>query len=308
LTRSRGPATIARVQASSISRRTFLAALAIACAACPAPRAEPGRDRPLVVVFGPQHAPRNSEALRARLARASGLELEFRTAASSSAAIDLVQAGRADAGLLPLFDYLFCADVFGVEPLAQVLRDGGRTTHTGELVVLAGSELRGVSDLRGRRVGYVDRFSVTGFILPAAQIREAGVAVESVWLGSHAAVLAAVRDDRVAAGATYSGHAATDPRLRVLASTGTIANEPVFVQASMPADVRQALRNALLAERGPSVLGGLAGATGFRAPPAGTYEAALATVTSAGRRVEDLVPAGWQRANEHRRPLWSYAP
>jgi len=24
--------------------------------------------------------------------------------------------------------------------------------------------------------------------------------------------------------------------------------------------------------------------------------------------VENMVPGGWARANEHRRPLWSYAP
>lgn len=261
-----------------------------------------------MIVFGPQHAPSNPEALRARLARVSRLQLELRTAESSNAAIDLVQSGRADAGLLSLFDFLFCAEVFGVEPLAQTLRAGGRSTQAGELVVLAGSAVQDVRELRGRRVGYVDRFSVTGFILPAAQVRAAGVSVEPVWLGSHEAVVAAVRDGRVAAGATYSGHVASDARLRVLASTGAIANEPLFVQPGVPADVRQALRAALFADRASNELAGLAGTTGFRAPARGTYQAALATVRAAGRSVEDMVPTGWQRANEHRRPLWSYAP
>ncbi|MEI8256391.1 MAG: hypothetical protein WCJ30_12025, partial [Deltaproteobacteria bacterium] len=86
------------------------------------------------------------------------------------------------------------------------------------------------------------------------------------------------------------------------------ANEPVFVQSSMPADVREALRAALLAEHDPGALEGLAHASGFRAPPVGTYEAALATVRAVGERVEDMVPGGWARANDHRRPLWSYAP
>lgn len=293
---------------NAITRRTFIAALAAGCAACGTRPAQAGRDRPLVIVFGPQHAPHNPEALRARLARASHLRLELRTVASSNAAIDQLQAGRADAALLPLFDYLFCADVFDVEPLVQVLRGDARSTHAGELVVLADSPLRTVRELGGRRVGYVDRFSVTGFLLPAARIRGADVEVEPVWLGTHAAVVAAVRDGRVAAGATYSGHAATDARLRVLASTGTIANEPIFVQWSVPNDVRQALRDALLAENDSDALDGLADITGFRAPPAGTYEAALTTVAAAGQRVEDIVPAGWLRANEHRRPLWTYAP
>ncbi len=254
------------------------------------------------------YAPRDPGALRARWARASGLQIELRVAASSTAAIDLVQEGRVDAGLLPLFDFLYCAEVFSVEPLVQALRAGDRTTQAGEIIVPAESPLQDIQGLRGQRVAYVDRYSVTGFLLPAAQVREASVRVEPVWLGSHDAVLAAVSQGRVAAGATYSGRAATQPGLRVLASTGSIANEPLFVQSSVPSDVRQALRNALLAEHDASALDGLAGVTGFRLPPAGTYEAALATVRVAGRRVEDMVPGGWTRANDHRRPLWSYAP
>lgn len=289
-------------------RRAFLAALTAACAGACSRRARPGRDRPLAIVFGPLHAPRNPEALRARLEHGSGLKLALDAVESSNAAIDRVQAGRADAGLLPLFDYLYCAEVFGVEPLVQVLREGTRATQAGELVVREDSPLHAMADLRGRRVGYVDRYSVTGFLLPAAQVREAGVSVEPEWLDSHDAVLAAVRDGRVVAGATYAGHAAMQAGLRVLASTGTIANEPVFVQRAVPADVRQAFLEALVLEHDANALAGLADATGFRAVPDGAYASALATVQTAGRRVEDMVPAGWTRANDHRRPLWSYAP
>lgn len=259
-------------------------------------------------MFGPLHAPRNPEALRAHVAESSGLKLALAAAPSSSAAIDRIQAGQADAGLLPLFDYLYCAEVFGVQPLVQVLRAGERATQAGELVVREDSPLHAVGDLRGRRVGYVDRYSVTGFLLPAAQVREAGVPVEPDWLGTHEAVLAAVGDGRVAAGATYAGHAATQRGFRVLASTGTIANEPVFVQRTLPAEVRQALREALVLEHDATALAGVADATGFRSVTDGTYASALAAVNAAGQRVEDMVPGGWTRENDHRRPLWSYAP
>lgn len=308
LTASDRTATIRAVPSNQISRRTFGAVVMAVGASCRRGPDRPGRDRPLVVVLGSLYAPRAREMLRVHLARTSGLQIELRVAESSSRAIDMVQAGRADAGLLPLFDFLFCAEVFGVVPLVQVLRAGERATQAGEFVVRDDSPLRELQDLRGRRVGYVDRYSVTGFLLPAAHVREASVSVEPVWLGTHEAAIAAVRDGRVAAGATYSGHAASEMGLRVLASTGAIANEPVFVQASMPAEVREALRGALLAEHDPDLLAGLAGITHFRVPPTGTYAAALARVRVAGERVEDIVPGGWSRANDHRRPLWSYAP
>lgn len=297
--------TIRRVR-PLVSRRALLAGLAALAACRRAARA--GRERPLVFAFGPLHAPRDARALERRLASASKLDLELRVVASSNAAIDLVQLGRADAALLPLFDFLFCADLFGAQPLVQLVREGGRDTQASEIVVQDGAPARDLDALRGQRVGYVDRYSVTGFILPAARLREAGVEVTPVWLDTHDAVLAAVREGRVAAGATFLGHAKTEPGLRVLATTGSIANEPVFVQSALPEEARAALRDALIAERDATALAGVADAIGFRAPPPGTYDAALVTLKAAGQRVEDMVPGGWSRANDHRRPLWSYAP
>jgi ABC-type phosphate/phosphonate transport system substrate-binding protein len=290
-----------------MTRRGFIAAVAAACGACRTRQAQPGRDRPLVIVFGPLHAPRSAAALRTRWAQASRLELELRVE-SSETAINLIQAGRADGALLSLFDYLFCAKVFGVVPLAQVVRAGGRTVQAGEIIVGEGAPLRELRELRGQRVGFVDRTSVTGFLLPAAQLMEDGIAVEPTWLGSHEAVLAAVREGRVAAGATYAGHAGADDGVRVLASTRTIANEPLFARAEVHLEAREALRDALLGEHEPGALAGVADATGFQSPAQGTYEAALAMVRAAGQRVEDMVPGGWARANEHRRPLWSFGP
>jgi hypothetical protein len=58
-----------------------------------------------------------------------------------------VQSGRADAALLPLFDYFFCAGVFEVEPLVQVVRHG-EATQWSELRVPAQSALRDLAGLR----------------------------------------------------------------------------------------------------------------------------------------------------------------
>ena len=118
-------------------------------------------------------------------------------------------------------------------------------------------------------------------------------------------VLLAVKNGTAVAGATYAGHAATEPDLKVLASTGSVANEPFFVQSSLPDDARAALKRALLA---PAELDGVADATGFREIEGNAYTDALATVKAAGKQAEDLVPGGWVRANEARRPLWSYDP
>ncbi|MHB8877777.1 MAG: phosphate/phosphite/phosphonate ABC transporter substrate-binding protein [Myxococcaceae bacterium] len=286
-----------------------LAAALTLVSGCKKPDARPGIDRPLVLVFSPAHAPKNPEKLKAALERASGLRVELKAVATGEAAIDLVQAGKADSGLVPLFDYLFCADVFGVQPLVQVLRHGDRSSYAAELFTRADSELREVKGLGGKSVGFVDRYSVTGFLLPAKLLKDQGVEPEPSWLGSHDAVLEAVRSGKVAAGASYLGHSDADPGLRLLARTPEVANEPVFVRPQLPLETQASLKKAFLAlGDDPEAMAGLADVTGFRESPAGTYEAALATVNAAGLAVENMVPGGFIRANEHRRPLWSYAP
>ncbi len=287
--------------------RLLLLALLAVSSACSGTKV-PGRDRPLVLVFGPAHTPHAPEQLRARLEQQSGLQLRFVEAASSEAAIDLLERGEADAGLLPLFDWLFCAELYDVQPLAQLLRVDGADSYEGEWVVRADATTAGISALAGQKVAFVDRWSVTGFLLPAAQLREARVPFEPLFVGSHEAVLAAVREGRAAAGATFVQVPAAPQGLRVLGSTGRIANEPLFVQAKVPSAERAALLQALLLIREPSALEGIAGATGFREPPPDAWRDARARIDAAGQRVTSLVAGGWQRANEHRRPLWSYAP
>lgn len=289
----------------TLHRRSLLlagASLAVGCR-----RPTPGSARPLVLVFGPSHAPRQRALLQQRLAERSGLALELRPAASSGEAIDLVQAGQADGGLLSLFDFLFCHGVFDVEPLVQLVRAGG-PTQSAELLVRAGSNLTQLTQLGGRKVGFVDPFSVSGYLLVAAMLGESKVSYEPVFLGSHEAVLSAVAEGRVDAGASYDGQAASRPGLSVLSRSREVANEPLFVQASVGPEARAALRGALLAEQDPALLAGLAGATGLQAVPPGTYEGALATLKAAGLRVEETIQGGWQRANHYRRPAWALDP
>ena len=295
----------------SLSRRHFLIGSGLALApglACKRKELRAGSERPLMIVLSPAHKPADTVALRGFLEARSGLRIELRQSASNEDAIDLVERQQADAGLLALFDGLFCDDVFHTEPLVQVVR-GTESSYEGEILVRKDSDVQDLVSLRGLKVGFVDRYSVTGFLLPAKVLRDQKVDVEAVWLGSHDAVLAAVKDKRVVAGATFKG-AGAGGEYRSLVTTPKIANEPLFVQPSVGDAERSALKKALLAlgTEGADLLRGVAGITSFREIPAGTYEDALATLKSAGSSVEDMVPGGWTRASDLRRPLWTYAP
>ncbi len=297
------------MSSSALSRRDFLVTLAAAgaLAAC-SKGAGVGRSQPLVVAVGPAYAPKDARALEAAWSKGSGLTLDVQVKRDVGEVIDAIQAGRAHAGLVSLFDYLYCAEVFGVLPVAQIVRADGQTSQSGELVVKAGAKVDGLRALAGKKVGYVDPASVTGFLLPAARLREEGVTCEAVFLGSHDAVLDAVASGAVFAGATYAGHSKTKPGLEALAQTGSLPNEPLFVASTVPADVRDALAKGVAAKAPAGALDGIADASSFRIVDAKEYATAAGRVRAAGRAVEDLVPDGWRRANENRRPMWSYGP
>jgi ABC-type phosphate/phosphonate transport system substrate-binding protein len=297
-----------------VGRRSLLAGLAVSPLAlalgCTRSDSRAGYDRPLRLAFSPAYAPPAAVGLAAALGRRAGLRIEVRGTRSAEETVAEVEAHSVDGALSSLFDFLFCREIFHVEPVAQVLRRGNEGTQSGELVVRADSELRDVAGLAGKTVAFVDGYSVTGFILAAKLLRDAKVPVVVRFSGSHEQALADVRAGVAVAAATYRGASQGAADLRVLASTAAVANEPLFVARTIPAETRTALARALagVGTEEAGLLAGVANVSGFREPPPGAYDEAAQIVRSAGKSVEDLVPEGWSRANEHRRPLWSYAP
>jgi ABC-type phosphate/phosphonate transport system substrate-binding protein len=297
-----------------VGRRTLLAGLAAlplaSAVGCRRSDARAGWERPLRLAFSPAYAPHDPSGLAAALERRSRLRVEIHATRSAEQTVAEMEARAVDGALSSLFDFLFCRALFHVEPVAQVLRRGGEATQSGELVVRADSDATDVASLAGRTVAFVDGYSVTGFILAAKRLRDAKVEVVPRFSGSHEQALADVRSGAAVAAATFRGASQGFADLRVLATTSAVANEPLFVARTIPVETRLALLGALegVGAEEAGLLAGVAGVTGFRAPPAGAYEEAEQTVRAAGKSVEDLVPEGWARANEHRRPLWSYAP
>ncbi|WNG29942.1 phosphate/phosphite/phosphonate ABC transporter substrate-binding protein [Cystobacter fuscus] len=137
-----------------------------------------------------------AEPLGAFLARALGRKVEVGVAASYEALAKDLLAGRADAIWAPPF---VCARVeaLGVRVLARGVRRG-RSSYRSALVARADAGLT-LEGLRGKRVAWVDRDSVGGYLLPAAYLKARGLEPAKVFssqlfTGSYQAALEAVRE------------------------------------------------------------------------------------------------------------------
>ena len=69
--------------------------------------------------------------------------------------------------------------------------------------------IRNIEDLKGKKIGFVDRYSVSGYVLPAAHLRESGLfdqgrpLYEPVFLGSHEKAVRALLNGTVDAIGTF---------------------------------------------------------------------------------------------------------
>lgn len=268
---------------------------------------EPGT--PFILLLSPDHAP--GEAQRATLERAldqaSGMTVQVVVAPNSQAAVTRTGTVRFDAAILPLFDYLFCQDENGVEAGLQLLRGDGLRTYHGELLVRAKDGVKDLTGLAGKRVAFVDRYSTSGFLFPAALLAAKGVKPDSAFLGTHKAVLAELMSGRADAAATFAGVASGDDSLRVLAKTAPIPNEPVFFRRGLDAGKRQKMIMALMqlsqTAAGPGHFEAVADISGFVPVDNSAYADVHKAIENAGSQVVELVPHGWRIRHENARSL-----
>ena len=134
------------------------------------------------------------------LRREYELTVESRSSGPISAADDRFAAGLTDVGFLCLPSYLWLTERLqpsvALVPLAPIHDDprtGGEPTYVSDLVVRSDAGIRCFSDLAGKRVGFNERASLSGFVSLVSRLRNDGLDVdffgELRQVGSHRRVL-----------------------------------------------------------------------------------------------------------------------
>jgi phosphonate transport system substrate-binding protein len=294
-----------------ITRRALISA-AVSLAAC---RRQPPRPAgSATLVLSPAHGEALGEgdrtALAAALSTASGLTVGLIVAATPVEAIVTIGEGKAELGLLTVLEYLLAHQQYRVTARWQLLREEGATSYAGEIVVRSDSDIHDLRALDGRRVAFVDEYSMTGFVLPAKALVDAGAHPVSEVAGTHAGALAMLREGRADAAATFAHAAAGDASLRVLATTGSVPNEPLCARAGADEEVVRRVGEAFakVAADAASPLRRVAGLTGTRPITDAAYAEVHGVVRAIGTSIEALVPQGRELAWSNTSPLFSGWP
>lgn len=222
------------------------------------------------------------------LARQLGVPVELVIGESYDDVVAKAVSGEFEAVMLSPYTYALTMDQKRLPCLVQMIGDGSATA-AGYIVVRDDSPIRGVSDLPGARFGFVDRSSTSGYVYAVKVMLDSGIDPKKhlgsiEFLGNHEAVLLALLEGRVDAGATYQGSLASlkrskeiDPlSFRIIAKTERTPRDILCVRSDLPEPVRTELQRLLLLltardRVGREILGPLS-VNGFTRPDDAAYD------------------------------------
>lgn len=203
----------------------------------------------------------NGNVLRTWLETDLQQPIEVKVPVNYTAVIEAFGSKRADVAFMNSFGYLLARKKYGAQARLIAVAQG-KTEYRGQIIVRKG-KVKDVADLHGKTFGFVSPISGSGYITALKCLREKKITIkDQSFLGSHDAVVTAVYQGRVDAGATYyvddEGGIPQDARRLVktqfpdvfekverLALTEPLPNEPVVFRGDMPENQKLAIIKSL---------------------------------------------------------------
>jgi phosphonate transport system substrate-binding protein len=200
----------------------------------------------------------------------TGIVVEISVATEYAGVIEALSTDPPSAHMASLATFAYIvASQRGVAEAELVAVRFGSPTYNGQIITRSDSGINSVADLEGTTFARPDPFSTSGWVIPSITMRAEGINPqedldEIVDAGGHPAVVAAVYNGDVDAGATYVDARGTIEEdnpdvmevIKVVAVSQDIPNDGVQYHPSVPDELREELNQALLeiAEENPDAL------------------------------------------------------
>lgn len=181
-----------------------------------------------------------------------GLPVHIRIAKGYQEHIEKTGQDELDLAYLGPAAYVKLVQDYGPKPILARLEVNGEPRFHGVIVASAESALAGLSDLKGKRFAFGDRFSTMSHLVPRYVMLQAGVELESLasyeYLGSHRDVVLGVLMGDFDAGAikeeVYAKYRARG--LRQLALTPPISEHVFVSRSTLAPETIRSVRQAML--------------------------------------------------------------
>lgn len=238
-------------------------ALVVAVAGCGQGKpAQPAAPVKLVVGFVPsQNAEKLAETVKPfgdmlQKELGEGYTVETFVAANYTGLVEAMGAGKADIGLLNPFAYVLAHELNGAEVVFKAIRQGS-AFYRAQFMTRPNSGITKIEDLKGKKFGWVDPNSTSGYLFPAALLKEKGIDPEKdlkgTFLGGHDAVAKAILRGDIDAGVGFEDirdrllkeNPDIKEKVTVFAYTDKIPNDTISLRKGMDPAVKAKVVAAL---------------------------------------------------------------
>ncbi len=183
-------------------------------------------------------------------------QTRLQTASDYAGIMNLLVKGEIDIAWLATMTSVEARKNPEIQLLVKPIRFG-TTSYRGIIIARQDSGIKSLKDLKDKKFAWVEKDSASGYIFPKSLLLEAGVNpdkdfAEATFLGKHDAVVLNILLGKYDAGACYDDARDTlkdkskVDELTILATTQDISNEPIVVRKSLPPDLIEKIKQALL--------------------------------------------------------------
>lgn len=217
-----------------------------------------GEANPKALVFGfvpsveADKIAKDAQPMADFLTKELGMPVTTFTSTEYSGLIEAMGSGKVDIGSLTPLGYVLAKNQNYAEVILKTKRKGSLTYH-GMFVARADSGIKSIEDAKGKRMAWVDPQSTSGYLFPAAYLKEKGhdpasFFAQTTFAGSHDGAVRAVYNGDVDVAAVYE-----DARNKVEAEYPDVKTKVVKIGQTdeIPNDtisVRPTLDPALIAK------------------------------------------------------------
>lgn len=247
----------------------------IALTATQAVAAEPIKEFRIGLLGGENQADRlrNNECLVQRFEKLLGVPVKLFPAADYAGTMEGLKGGNLDFAELGASAYagIYLDGKDLVEPIVTTEQIDGSTGYVSVMLVKADSAYEKVADLKGKKLGYADPNSTSGYLVPVVALAKEGFKDteffgSTVFAGGHEQSVLSVVNGDVDAGVTWASGVGkweegySNGNLRKMVDKGMldmstvrqvwkspiIPNGPIVLRSTLPQDVKDKVKASLL--------------------------------------------------------------
>jgi len=198
--------------------------------------------------------------LAAYLTKKIGTKVRFTILSRYGDVLDRFMSRKMDGAFFGVFTSALAMEQLDAEPIVHPVNLDGSSGVQSYIFVRKDSNIASVADMKGKRIAFVDRATVTGYLYALSFLRERGVQDLQTYFkdisftGSHGSTIYAVLDGRADIGTAKSKIfrllVKKDPGIKeellVIAQSREFPDTTLFLRKDLPAVKRSQIRDILL--------------------------------------------------------------